>query len=40
MGGGGGAGGLEPPHITTCPYYNHNSKCLCVRSCAQENGHL
>ena len=27
-GGGGGGGGTEPPHITTCPYYNfmrHNS---------------
>ena len=41
MGGGGGGGlepppptmdvgGTEPPHITTCPYYNYNSKCLYV----------
>ena len=36
-GGGGGQGGLsfgnrgaEPPHITTCLYYNSNSKCLYV----------
>ena len=23
-------GGAEPPHITTCLYYNSNSKCLYV----------